>query len=261
MQAHLSAKPKPAAVPMPPALGSLLKRPADLKRGEGELLGELDRYLDKTISTTEKQQRCVPERDMLALMETITLSVIGRPKDDTIGRKEVKPSFVQTLDLIKSEESNWRHKWKDSAQLYEEKKPRMQQLQVQVHGQTALLKLGKMPDVIGKGGTLGTIVEWLEVMRTWVSEEMESTRGSSDIIVDRLTFAAMVSTPEPAPISCSHMNIPRLPLTGHPTLGEAARRIHRTRYADGGDNQEGQEGARKGDEQGGGCGTASPNRR
>ena len=127
--------------------------------------------------------------------------------------------------------------------------------------ETALLKLGKLPDVIGKGGTLGTIVEWLEVMRTWVSEEMESTRGSSDIIVDRLTFAAMVSTPEPAPISCSHMNIPRLPLTGHPTLGEAARRIHRTRYADGGDDQEGQEGARKGDEQGGGCGTASPNRR
>ena len=50
-------------------------RPAALMRGEGELLAVLHRYLDNSISTSDKRKRCTEERDILALMEDITREV------------------------------------------------------------------------------------------------------------------------------------------------------------------------------------------
>ena len=48
MQRHVPAAAPP---PGPPPLGALLRRPAALLRGEGELSALLHRYLDKSIST------------------------------------------------------------------------------------------------------------------------------------------------------------------------------------------------------------------
>ena len=68
----------------------------------------------------------------------------------------------------------------------------MMQLRTIMVGQTPLLKLKQVPEKIGRGGTVGKLVEWLAAMRTWIEEEMDSTRGGEDIVIDRLTFAAAV---------------------------------------------------------------------
>ena len=80
-----------------PQLGSLAKRPAALKRAEGDLFSVLDRYLDNSISTSDKRSRVTEERDLLAMMETMTKEVLGRPKANS--RDEIKPSLSTTLAL------------------------------------------------------------------------------------------------------------------------------------------------------------------
>eukprot|EP00966_Prymnesium_polylepis_P316351 7309797-Prymnesium_polylepis.1 len=66
----------------------------------------------------------------------------------------------------------------------------MEQLRSQMMGATAILKLKKLPEQPGKGGTIGKIVEWFAMMQTWLSEESASTRTGTDIVTDCLTFAA-----------------------------------------------------------------------
>ena len=173
-------------------LGGLQRRPEDLKRGRGDLLTILDRYLDETIATARKRSRCPEERDMLAMMEVITKEVIGRPADRDAGRKEITPKLQKTLDDMKSEVKNW-HTTEDKVQLYSDKLRRMEEVKSLSHGGTALLKLKALPSTLGKGGHIVKIVEYLEMMHTWVEEETDRSRGVLDICVDhRLSFAATV---------------------------------------------------------------------
>eukprot|EP00966_Prymnesium_polylepis_P063890 1482030-Prymnesium_polylepis.1 len=91
----------------------MAKRPSTLLRGSGELLVVLDRYLDASISTSDKRKRVVKERDLLATMEDITNEVLGRPADDSIGRTKKSPTLVKSYDLINAEVENWRTKCPD----------------------------------------------------------------------------------------------------------------------------------------------------
>ena len=214
MQKHLSTAPKPLPKAVP-KLGELGRRPAELKRGEGELFALLDRYLDKTIDTITKRKNCPEERDvLLPTMEEITMEVIGRPAAD--GRNQIKPALVKTYNDQAGEIKNWRTKWTDQAQLYEEKQQRMMQLRNIMVGQTPLLKLKQVPEKIGRGGTVGKIVKWLAAMRTWIEEEMDSTRGGEDIVIDRLTFAASVRIANPTNLVIAHSC--DLCVAGHSTL-------------------------------------------
>ena len=241
MRKHLSTPPPPAAAAAPqkqgPKLGGLARRPVELKRGRGELLTILDCYLDGTISTADKRSRCPEERDVLALMEDITNEVIGRPKDAEAGRKEIKPKLQKTLNDMKSEVKNWREK-ADKVQLYNDKQQRMAEVKSLCHGGTPLLKLKAPPSTLGKGGHVGKIVEYLEMMRTWVQEETDPALGGLDICVDRLSFAAAVSlagsntAPQHSPSSAQHVstalhvssNYPPL-YAGHPLSHLHARRV------------------------------------
>ena len=108
---------------------------------------------------------------LLPTMEEITMEVIGRPAAD--GRNQIKPALVKTYNDQAGEIKNWRTKWTDQAQLYEEKQQRMMQLRTIMVGQTPLLKLKQVPEKIGRGGTVGKLVEWLAAMRTWIEEEMD----------------------------------------------------------------------------------------
>ena len=117
-----------AAPPAPPPLGALMKRPAALMRGEGELLAVLHRYLDNSISTSDKRKRCTEERDILAVKEDITREVVGRSADPALGRDEIKPSLVKSFELVRSEVGNWRTKHPDKVQLYKDKHARMEQV-------------------------------------------------------------------------------------------------------------------------------------
>ena len=174
-----------------PQLGSLAKRPAALKRAEGDLFSVLDRYLDNSISTSDKRSRVTEERDLLAMMETMTKEVLGRPKANS--RDEIKPSLSTTLALRKAEVQKW-VTVTDKVQLYAEKgDARFVQFKLEIWGTTSIRKLNMRPDVLGKGGVIGKIVEWLEHMRTWLSEESHPTRIGGDICQDRLTFAAKVN--------------------------------------------------------------------
>ena len=106
----------------------MAKRSKELKRGEGELFAELTKYLDGTISTSDKRSRAAEERDLLAKMEDVTREVLGRPKDERMSRVEIKPSLGRCLppvNLRKSEVDNWRAKWKDKIELYKQKETRM----------------------------------------------------------------------------------------------------------------------------------------
>ena len=190
MQNHFSPAPKPPPKVVP-KLGELGRRPGELKRGAGELFALLDHYLDKSIDTSTKRRNCPAERDvLLPTMKEITLEVIGRPAAD--GRNEIKPALIKTYNDQWGEINNWRTKWTSQVQLYEEKEPRMRQLRAIMIGETPLLKLKELPEKIGGGGTIGKLVTWLATMRTWIEEEMDSTRGGEDIVIDRLTFAAAV---------------------------------------------------------------------
>jgi hypothetical protein len=123
-------------------------------RGTGELLAVLDRYLDQCISTSDKRSRVVEERDLLATMEDITNEVIGRPADGALGRTKIEPSLVKSYELINAEVGNWRTKFPDKVQLYKDKQTRMEQLRSQMMGATSIIKLKKLPEQCGKGGTI-----------------------------------------------------------------------------------------------------------
>ena len=66
----------------------------------------------------------------------------------------------------------------------------MMQLKTIMVGQTPLLKLNQLPEKIGKWRHGRH--EWLATMRTWIAEGTDSTRIGEDIVIDRLTFAAVV---------------------------------------------------------------------
>ena len=151
---------------------------------------------------------------LLPTMEEITMEVIGRPAAD--GRNQIKPALVKTYNDQAGEIKNWRTKWTDQAQLYEEEQQRMMQLRTIMVGQTPLLKLKQVPEKIGRGGTVGKLVEWLAAMRTWIEEEMDSTRGGEDIVIDRLTFAASVRIANPTNLVIAHSC--DLCVAGHSTL-------------------------------------------
>ena len=132
------------------------------------------------------------------------------------SQPEIKPALVKTYNDQAGEIKNWRTKWTDQAQLYEEKQQRMMQLRTIMVGQTPLLKLKQVPEKIGRGGTVGKLVEWLAAMRTWIEEEMDSTRGGEDIVIDRLTFAASVRIANPTNLVIAHSC--DLCVAGHSTL-------------------------------------------
>ena len=66
MKSFLKAQLPAAEAPAAPTLGALAKRPASLLRGSGDMLAVLDRYLDQSISTSEKRKRCNEEQTLLA---------------------------------------------------------------------------------------------------------------------------------------------------------------------------------------------------
>ena len=110
-------------------------------------------------------------------MEDVTRDVLGREEDESMQRKDFKPSLLSTLELRKAEVYNWDKKWSDKAQLYKEKETRMMQVKSELMGTSSVLKLGKLPEVLGKGGCVGKLVEYIEHMRTWLDEEANSTHA------------------------------------------------------------------------------------
>jgi hypothetical protein len=189
-------------------------------------LAVLDRYLDESISTSDKRKRVVEERDLLAVMEDITKEVIGRPADDGLGRTKIQPSLVKSYDLVNSEIGSWRTKFPDKAQLYKEKQARMEQLRSQIMGATSIVKLKKLPEQRGKGGTIGKIVEWFVMMQTWLAEESAATTGV-DIVTDRLTLTCRHSPAGPGSSSRDiHRYIGLASLLGS-TTSDAKREFNR----------------------------------
>ena len=233
-----------------PVFGALAGRPADLKRGEGELFALLKRYLDKSIDTTSKRKNCREERDVLIpTMELVTTEVLGRPKAD--GQDEIKPSLIKTFNDQKGEIAKWRTKWTGKAQLYEEKQARLQQLRTIMVGETALLKLKEVPAKTGSGGTIGKLNVWLATMRTWIAEETDPTRTGLDSVIDRLTFAAAVRQAAHTPYelsccACAHSPVASLASQAIPPLSRL-----RDSYIGHGDEQNrhgGEEGPREGED-------------
>ena len=51
---------------------------------------------------------------------------------------------------------------------------------------TSVLKLKKLPAVIGNGGVVGKIVEHIEHMRTWIEAETDPTFSGVEVCQDRL---------------------------------------------------------------------------
>jgi hypothetical protein len=203
-QHFVPKKPDASAAPAGPRLGAMAKRSKQLKRGDGELFSVLDKYLDGAISTSDKRARVTEERDLLAKMEDVTRDVLGREADESMQRNELKASLRTTYELRKQEVYNWDKKWSDKAQLHKEKETRMMQVKSELMGTTSVLKLGKLPEVLGRGGCVGKVVEYIEHMRTWLDEEANSTHAGLEVCQDRLFFAAKVSslhttTPTPCP--------------------------------------------------------------
>jgi len=169
-------------------VGALKKRPADVPRGENGLFDVLTRYLDGTMSKTEKQSGVSAERQyLLAKMESITRAVLGRPKDEARNREEIKPSTVTSLNLLESEVSKY-VAVRDKVKLHSEKATRMDQIVAQLTGGTSVPKLKLLPET-GKGGQIGTLVTLCAEMRTWLAAESAAS-PAADIMRDRLTFAA-----------------------------------------------------------------------
>ena len=203
------------------AIGVLAKRPASIPRGERGLRILLARYLDGSMSQSEKKKGVSAEQQhLLKRMEEITVDIVGREKDEGTGLTEIKPKLVTTFNLRKSEVAKLAA-MKDKVQLHEEKgKPgeRMCVLSEELYGKTSILKLSKLP-ADGKGGTIGDLIRlhaeskqpWLVAfpcglcslvlplmcpciswcaVSTWMREESDHTRVGTDIIQDRLSFAA-----------------------------------------------------------------------
>ena len=169
-------------------VGALKKRPADVPRGENGLFDVLTRYLDGTMSKTEKQSGVSAERQyLLAKMESITRAVLGRPKDEARNREEIKPSTVTSLNLLELEVSKY-VAVRDKVKLHSEKATRMDQIVAQLTGGTSVPKLKLLPET-GKGGQIGTLVTLCAEMRTWLAAESAAS-PAADIMRDRLTFAA-----------------------------------------------------------------------
>ena len=82
------------------SVGVLKERSSKIPRAEGGLNALLTRYLDKTIGQYEKQKG-VPEpmQKILSKMEWVVVHVLGREKDDTVGRTKIKPKLLATFEL------------------------------------------------------------------------------------------------------------------------------------------------------------------
>ena len=95
--------PSPAAGSPPPLFGAMKQRPPALKKDKGELFAVLDKYLGTpSLSTSEKRKRCMEEQHILSLMETVTKDVLGRDKDDALGRSAIVPGLEKAYSLTKS---------------------------------------------------------------------------------------------------------------------------------------------------------------
>tara|TARA_B110001452_G_scaffold140919_1_gene117166 strand:- start:726 stop:2438 length:1713 start_codon:yes stop_codon:yes gene_type:complete len=200
------------------SIGSLASRPSKIPREDGGLMALLQGYLAKTMSPSAKKSG-VPEvlQQMLSKMEDITRAVLGRAKDVDAGQAEIVAKYATTLQQNTSEVSKFSAR-KDLVQLHVESGSRMQTLADILHGKTPILKIKRLPED-GNGGMVGKLVVWhaesalsdpsnprpattcclplahcfacaLCSVGTWMREESDPTRGATDIIVDRLEFAA-----------------------------------------------------------------------
>jgi hypothetical protein len=139
------------------SVGRLKERSAKIPRAAGGLRKLLDKYLDETMSKTDKQKGVPAElQQMLAKMESVTLDFYGRKADSEKGITAIEPKLVKTFNLNSSEVKKLASA-ADKVQLYADKGKRMLELAAQLHGETGMLKLTKLPEV-GKGGRIGELV-------------------------------------------------------------------------------------------------------